>query len=148
MKNTKLSMMEILKSEGAKFDDVSVLEAVKEAVILTLNDALKDIEDSAHNFATTMTMVELGAMDMTDEIRASLIATMIKGALSGAFANEIGNQLKELDEILEFNKGTSEASTDEEEMKVEGSGEFELDAEELINVLMALAGKGTDEEEA
>lgn len=108
MKNTK--MMKMLNGEMAKFDDVAKLEEVKEAVILTMKDTVEEIKDSVHNFASIMSLSEMGILEVTDEVRMSVIATMVKGALAGAVANEIDTQLKEIDSVIEFNKGTSEES--------------------------------------
>lgn len=140
MKNTK--MMKILNEEMAKFDDVSKLEEVKETVTLTMNDAVEEIKNSAQEFASTMSLTEMGLIEVTDEVRMSVIATMIKGAIAGAVVEEITNQLKELDSVIEFNKeileeskgtGFAEKETkDEDEAKVENEDVFEKLISELI----------------
>ncbi|HBI7084855.1 TPA: hypothetical protein K8M77_000326 [Clostridium perfringens] len=140
MKNTK--MMKILNEEMAKFDDVSKLEEVKETVTLTMNDAVEEIKNSAQEFASTMSLTEMGLIEVTDEVRMSVIATMIKGAIAGAVVEEITNQLKEIDSVIEFNKefleeskvtGFAEKETkDEDEAKVENEDVFEKLISELI----------------
>ena len=132
MKNTK--MLEILKEERAKFDDVSNLMEVREAVVATMKETVEEIKDSAHEFASTMTLVDLGAMELTDEVRMSVVATMVKGALAGAVANEITNQLKEIDALIEFNKGTSEKSkvVDFAEKKAEKEAKAEAGSDDVV----------------
>ncbi len=140
MKNTK--MMKILNEEMAKFDDVSKLEEVKETVTLTMNDAVEEIKNSAQEFVSTMSLTEMGLIEVTDEVRMLVIATMIKGAIAGAVVGEITNQLKEIDSVIEFNKefleeskvtGFAEKETkDEDEAKVENEDVFEKLISELI----------------
>lgn len=151
MNNTK-TMKEILGKERATFEDVSVLEELKTTLLKTLEDTAKDFNETADAYASVMTLTDLSFVEVTDEMKLGIVGSMLKGAIAGAVMNELVKQIKELDDLIEFNKEDSvekkviDFAEKKAEKEAEATASEDAMAEALTGLLMgALIGALQDE---
>lgn len=134
----KLEKIEELLGGLGNYDDMGNLLRLRKAVVTDLENTRKEIEELASGYATAMIKHQKdGVTD--DRLRGHVIASAIKGSYLTSMADTMEEELEVLDLLIKKQGG---------EIPEEVEEEFDFNEEDLIKVLMALAGKGTNGEEA
>lgn len=135
----RLEKLEGLLKGVGNYDDVENLIRLREAVSNDLKTVREEIEEIAEGYAAAMFKHQLDGI-ANDRLRGHIIASAIKGRYLTAQADTMEEELEVLDLLIK------KQGKEVPEEKAEAEEEFEFSEEEFIKVLMALAGKETEEE--
>lgn len=135
----RLEKLEGLLEGIGNYDDVENLIGLREAVSNDLKAVREEIEEIAEGYAIAMFKHQNDGI-ADDRLRGHIIASAIKGRYLTAQADTMEEELEVLDLLIKKQGGEIP------EEKAEAEEDFEFDEKELIKVLRAWAGKGTEEE--
>lgn len=84
--------------------EAKTFEDLKEILIQSKADMEKGLEENAMNFATIMTIKDLGFPKVTEELKVSLIGSIITGTIAEKMIEVLDEEIEALDGLIKFRK--------------------------------------------
>lgn len=114
--------------------EVKSFEDLREVLMQSKAEMVKNFDETAMNFAKIMTIKDLGLTEVTEEMKVALIGSIVSGTITSKMIEALDEEIEALTELIDFRAEEKEDGTEKGK-----SLEIEISEEDMKKVVEMIA---------